>query len=142
MLDPKTIAFADYAGTRQYITWGNLMDNPKAHLFLIDYTTRQRVKLWGRAEMVEDATLTARLMPEGYRARPERALIFHLDAWEASCSQHISLRIDAAATRQRRPASSPPKTPASPNWRLRWPSKGEGGGGTWAVYGWSKSALS
>jgi predicted pyridoxine 5'-phosphate oxidase superfamily flavin-nucleotide-binding protein len=67
VLDDKTIGFADFAGNRQYITLGNLADNPKAYLFLIDYTHRRRVKIWGDARVVEgDAALTARLMPEGY----------------------------------------------------------------------------
>jgi predicted pyridoxine 5'-phosphate oxidase superfamily flavin-nucleotide-binding protein len=72
VLDDKTIGFADFAGNRQYITQGNLADNPKAYLFLIDYARRQRIKLWGEARVVEgDAELTARLMPEGYKARAE-----------------------------------------------------------------------
>lgn len=100
VLDPRTIGFADYAGNQQYITWGNLTDSPKAHLFLIDYASRQRVKLWGRAEVVDDAALTARLMPDGYRARPERAILFHLDAWDANCPQHIPTRFAAQDTAQ------------------------------------------
>jgi len=95
VLDARTIGFADYAGNRQYITWGNLTDTPKAHLFLIDYATRQRVKLWGQAEVVEDSTLTASLMPEGYRARPERVVLFHVQAWDANCPQHIPTRVSA-----------------------------------------------
>ena len=72
IVDDQTIAFADYAGNRQYITLGNLADNPKAHLFLIDFAHRQRIKIWGEARVVEgDAELVARLMPEGYKARPE-----------------------------------------------------------------------
>ena len=54
VLDDKTIAFADFSGNRQYISSGNLADNPKAHLFLIDYANRQRIKLWGEARIVED----------------------------------------------------------------------------------------
>jgi uncharacterized protein len=66
VLDDKTLGLADFAGNRQYITQGNLMDNPKAHLFLIDYTQRQRIKIWGEARIVEDNTeLMARLTPEG-----------------------------------------------------------------------------
>src|SRR4030095_9812616 len=73
VLDDKTIAFADFAGNRQYITQGNLADNPKAYLFLIDYTHKRRVKVWGEARVVEgDAELTAKLMPSNYRARPEQ----------------------------------------------------------------------
>lgn len=83
---------------RQYIIWGNLIDNPKAHLFLVGYATRQRVKLWGRAEMVENHNLTASLMPEGYRAGPEQALFFHLDDWEVDYSEHIPPCIDTKQT--------------------------------------------
>ncbi|SEB85143.1 hypothetical protein SAMN05519104_0248 [Rhizobiales bacterium GAS188] len=97
VLDHKTIGFADFAGNRQFITQGNLADNPKAHLFLIDYAHRQRVKIWGEARMVEgDASLVARLMPDGYEARPEQALLFTVAAWDANCQQHIPQRFEAA----------------------------------------------
>lgn len=96
VVDDHTIAFADFAGNRQYITQGNLADNSKAYLFLIDYRTRQRVKLWGEAEVVEDAELTAKLMPENYRARPEQVIIFKVAAWDTNCPQHIPLRFEAA----------------------------------------------
>src|SRR5262245_33677599 len=96
VLDEKTIGFADFAGNRQYITQGNLADNPKAQLFLIDYGSRQRVKIWGNARVVEgDAELTARLMPAGYNARPECVILFSVSAWNANCTQHIPLRVDA-----------------------------------------------
>jgi uncharacterized protein len=97
VLDDKTIGFADFAGNRQYITLGNLVENPKAQLFLIDYAHRQRVKIWGEAHIVEgDAALVARLSPEGYKARPEQALIFTVAAWDANCPQHIPQRFEAA----------------------------------------------
>jgi predicted pyridoxine 5'-phosphate oxidase superfamily flavin-nucleotide-binding protein len=97
VLDDKTIAFVDFSGNRQYITQGNLADNPKAHLFLIDYAQRQRIKIWGEARVVEgDAELTAKLTPEGYRARPEQVILFTVSAWSANCSQHIPQRFDAA----------------------------------------------
>jgi uncharacterized protein len=97
VLDDKTIGFADFAGNRQYITLGNLAENPKAHLFLIDYTCRQRVKIWGEARVIEgDADLTARLMPEGYKARPEQVILFTVSAWDANCPQHIPQRFEAA----------------------------------------------
>jgi uncharacterized protein len=97
LLDHKTIGFADFAGNRQYITQGNLADNPKAHLFLIDYAHRQRVKIWGEARVVEnDDALTARLMPQGYKARPEQAILFTVSAWDANCPQHITQRFEAA----------------------------------------------
>jgi uncharacterized protein len=97
VLDEHTIAFADFAGNRQYITQGNLSDNAKAHLFLIDYAHRRRVKIWGEARVVEgDADLIARLMPEGYKARPEQVILFTVAAWNANCPQHIPQRFEAA----------------------------------------------
>ena len=96
VLDEHTIAFADFRGNRQYITLGNLAENPKAHLFLIDYATRRRVKFWGEARVVEnDAALIAQLMPQGYKARAEQAIVFSVHAWDANCPQHIPQRVDA-----------------------------------------------
>jgi predicted pyridoxine 5'-phosphate oxidase superfamily flavin-nucleotide-binding protein len=96
VLGPRTLGFADYRGNRQYISQGNLEDNPRAFLFLIDYATRQRIKLWGRARVVEDdADLVAQLMPEGYDARPEQAVLFDVAAWDANCQQHIPQRFEA-----------------------------------------------
>src|SRR5262249_19227469 len=97
VLDEHTIAFADFAGNRQYITLGNLAENPKAHLFLMDYANGQRIKVWGEARAVEgDDALIARLMPDGYKARPEQAIVFSVKAWAVNCSQHIPRRFDAA----------------------------------------------
>jgi len=97
VLDDRTIGFVDFAGNRQYITQGNLADNPKAHLFLIDYAHRRRIKIWGEARVVEgDATLTARLMSEGYEARPEQLILFTVSAWDSNCPQHIPQRFEAA----------------------------------------------
>ena len=97
VLDEKTLAFVDFSGNRQYITQGNLADNPKAHLFLIDYATRQRVKVWGEARVVEkDSALIARLIPDGYGARPEQVILFTVSAWSANCPQHIPQRFEAA----------------------------------------------
>jgi uncharacterized protein len=97
VLDENTLGFVDFSGNRQYITQGNLADNPKAHLFLIDYAHQRRVKIWGEARIVEgDAELTARLMPDGYKARAEQVILFTVSAWNANCPQHIPLRFDAA----------------------------------------------
>ncbi len=97
VLDDKTIGFVDFSGNRQYITAGNLADNPKAHLFLIDYAERRRIKIWGEARVVEnDAELTAKLMPEGYAARPEQVILFTVAAWDSNCKQHIPQRFEAA----------------------------------------------
>jgi uncharacterized protein len=96
VLDEKTLGFADFAGNRQYITQGNLADNPKAYLFLIDYAQRRRLKLWGKARVVEDHKLAATLMPADYKARSEQAILFTVSAWSENCPQHIPQRIDAA----------------------------------------------
>src|SRR5947209_7881555 len=97
VLDDKTIGFADFVGNRQYITVGNLADNPKAYLFLIDYMHRRRIKIWGEARVVEgDAELVEKLMPEGYKARPEQAILFTVAAWDSNCAQHIPQRFEAA----------------------------------------------
>jgi predicted pyridoxine 5'-phosphate oxidase superfamily flavin-nucleotide-binding protein len=95
VLDEQTIAFADFAGNRQYITSGNLTDNPKAYLFLIDYLHRRRVKIWGEAKVVDDPALLARLMPPDYKARGEQVLVFTVSAWDSNCPQHIPQRFDA-----------------------------------------------
>jgi uncharacterized protein len=97
VIDEETIAFADFAGNRQYITQGNLADNPRAYLFLIDYAHRRRVKIWGEARVVEgDVELMAKLMPEGYKARAEQVILFTVSAWDTNCPQHIPQRFDAA----------------------------------------------
>lgn len=97
VLDSATIAFADFSGNRQYISSGNLTENPKAHLFLIDYAHRRRIKIWGEAKIVEgDDALLAQLTPEGYRARPEQVMIFAVTAWDSNCPQHIPQRFEAA----------------------------------------------
>ena len=97
VIDETTLGFADYAGNRQYVTQGNLADNPRAYLFLIDYAHRRRVKIWGEAHMVEgNAGMIAALMPEGYAAQPERALLFKVAAWDANCPKHIPQRFEAA----------------------------------------------
>jgi uncharacterized protein len=97
VLDDKTVGFADFSGNRQYVTQGNLAANPKAYLFLIDYAHRRRVKIWGVAHVVEgDAGLIAKLMPDGYRARPEQAILFTVSAWSVNCPQHIPQRFEAA----------------------------------------------
>ncbi|QWG17939.1 pyridoxamine 5'-phosphate oxidase family protein [Bradyrhizobium sediminis] len=97
ILDRHTLAFADYSGNRQYITQGNLSENPKANIFLMDYAHRRRVKIWGEARVVDDdpALLTS-LMPQGYKARPEQVILFRIAAWDTNCPQHIPQKFDAA----------------------------------------------
>ena len=90
VIDERTLAFADFSGNRQYITTGNLAENPRALIFLMDYQHRQRVKIWGIARVIEDdPELVARLFPEAYRARAEAAIVFTVEAWDANCPQHI-----------------------------------------------------
>ena len=97
ILDKQTLAFADYKGNRQYITQGNLTENPKAYIFLIDYVNRRRVKLWGEARVIEDdPALIASLMPRDYKAKPEQAILFKIAAWDSNCPQHIPMKFDAA----------------------------------------------
>ena len=97
VLDDRTLGFADYAGNRQYITISNLAGNDRAFLFLLDFANRQRIKVWGRARVVEnDPKLMERLVEPGYRARPERAILFTIEAWDVNCSQHITERYTQA----------------------------------------------
>ncbi len=97
VLDDMTIAFADFSGNRQYITLGNLTDNPKAFLFLIDFQNLQRVKIWGEARVIEnDAALIKQLKSDTYDARVEQAIVFTVAAWDTNCPQHIPRRFDAA----------------------------------------------
>src|SRR6202047_3564775 len=97
VLDKNTLAFADYKGNRQYITQGNLSENPKAYIFLMDYAHRRRVKIWGEARVVDDdPALLQSLMPQGYKARPEQVILFKISAWDTNCPQHIPQKYDAA----------------------------------------------
>ena len=105
VLDESTLAFADFSGNRQYITAGNLAENPLAMIFIMDYRTKDRVKLWGTAEVVEnDPALIDRLLPDSYHVRAEAAIVFHLASWDTNCRQHIPQMIfaeEAAAFGQR-----------------------------------------
>lgn len=94
VVDERTLGFADYRGNRQFITLGNLSENDHAYLFLLDFSRRQRIKLWGRARVVEnDAALIERLFDHGYKAKPERVILFTIEAWDVNCSQHITARL-------------------------------------------------
>lgn len=93
VLDEKRLAFADFKGNRQYITLGNLSENPRAYIFLMDYANRRRIKIWGRAEVVEaDPWLVEKLSDPEYSGVPERAVVFHVEAWDVNCPQHIVRR--------------------------------------------------
>ncbi|MCH7957868.1 MAG: pyridoxamine 5'-phosphate oxidase family protein [Proteobacteria bacterium] len=93
VVDEKTLAFADFKGNRQYITAGNLTENDKAYIFLMDYANRRRIKIWGRARVVvDDPELLERLADAGYEAVPEQAVVFEIEAWDVNCPQHITPR--------------------------------------------------
>ncbi len=93
VLDERSLGLADYGGNRQYITAGNLSENDRAYIFLMDYPNRRRIKIWGRARVVEDdAALLERLADPGYEGKPERALLFEIEAWDVNCPQHITPR--------------------------------------------------
>lgn len=97
VIDEKTLGFADYRGNRQYITLANLSENDRAFLFLLDPARQQRIKIWGRARVVEnDPALIERLFDKGYKARPERAILFTIEAWDVNCSSHIVTRFTEA----------------------------------------------
>ena len=93
VLDESTLGFADFGGNRQYITLGNLSENPKAFLFLMDYARSRRIKLWGHARIVEDnPALLDRLRDPDYPGKVERAILFQIEAWDINCPQHIHKR--------------------------------------------------
>ena len=96
VLDGKTLAFADFRGNRQYITAGNLSENDKAYIFLMDYPNRRRIKIWGHAKVVDDPELMERLSDADYGAVPEQAVVFEVTAWDVNCPQHITPRFTEA----------------------------------------------
>ena len=97
VIDEKTLGFADYRGNRQYITLANLSENDRAYLFLLDPARKQRIKIWGRARVIEnDVALVEKLFDAGYKAKPERAILFTIEAWDVNCSQHIVTRYTEA----------------------------------------------
>ncbi len=97
VLDETTLAFADFKGNRQYITAGNLTENDKAYIFLMDYANRRRIKIWGRARVVvDDPELLERLADADYEAIPEQAVVFEVEAWDVNCPQHITPRFTEA----------------------------------------------
>lgn len=93
VVDSQTLGFGDFAGNRQYITLGNIAENPKAFIFLMDYARSRRIKLWGKLRMVEgDAKLLEQLRDDAYPGKVERALLFEIEAWDVNCPQHIHRR--------------------------------------------------
>ena len=116
VMDDQTLGFADFGGNRQYITLGNLSENPKAFIFLMDYANQQRVKLWGTARVVEDdAELQERLRDPDYPGKVERAILFTVEAWDMNCPQHIHQRF---SKREVAPVIEKLRR-GSPNWNRR-----------------------
>ena len=92
-LDDRTLVFADFMGNRQYISLGNLAENDQAFIFLMDYPSQTRIKIWGRAEIIEDdPDLLSRLTNSHYKGKPERVIRFRVEAWDVNCRQHIQPR--------------------------------------------------
>ncbi len=100
VIDDAVIGFADFKGNKQYVTTGNLAENDKAFLFLMDYARRRRVKIWGRARMTDDPDVIAALVDPSYPAAAERALVFTVTAFDVNCPQHIPQKLDAQLVRQ------------------------------------------
>lgn len=93
VLDEQTLGFADFKGNRQYITLGNLAENPKAFIFLMDYASSRRIKMWGTAHVVENnPDILQRLRDPEYPGQVERAIVFSVEAWDVNCPQHIHQR--------------------------------------------------
>jgi hypothetical protein len=98
VLDQSTLGFADYSGNRQYVTTGNVLKNDRIALFLMDYPNRTRLKLLGRMELVDsgDTKNMVLLEDDAYRARVERGMIIHVEAFDWNCPQHITPRYSQA----------------------------------------------
>ena len=95
VLDEKTLAFADFSGNKQYISAGNLSENTKAYIFLMDYANRRRIKIWGEAKVIEDdPKLLEQVFDADYKARPERVMVFTITAWDVNCPQHIPVKLE------------------------------------------------
>lgn len=93
VLDERTLGFADFKGNVQYVTVGNLLENDKAFLFLMDYRHRKRLKIWGKANVIEgNQLLISSLKVPSYEAEIERVIVFQVEAWNWNCPQHIPIR--------------------------------------------------
>jgi predicted pyridoxine 5'-phosphate oxidase superfamily flavin-nucleotide-binding protein len=97
VIDPRTLAFADFSGNRQYVSVGHMAANPKAFLFLMDYERQQRVKIYGNAHVSDDPALLRATAVDGYDAEVERVIVFDVGGWTANCPQHIPRRVSAAS---------------------------------------------
>ncbi len=101
VIDDHTLAFADFTRNRQYISVGNLAENNKVCMFLMDYTTRTRIKIWGTAEVVkDDSALLETVTDKHYKGRVERAVRLHVESWDVNCRQHITERFTKSEIEQ------------------------------------------
>ncbi|MEQ1953430.1 pyridoxamine 5'-phosphate oxidase family protein [Mesorhizobium yinganensis] len=100
VLDERTLACADFRGNRQYISVGNLAANDRTSLILMDYVGRRRLKIFAHAEVSNDPDVVAKVVLPSYEAKVERALMFHLDAFDWNCPQHITPRFTQAQIEQ------------------------------------------
>jgi hypothetical protein len=89
VIDDTTLGFADLAGNKQFITLGNLAENDRAFVFLIDYTAQRRVKLWVRARVANDAATIDSVRVPNSTAKADQAIVLQLVAWDENCPQHI-----------------------------------------------------
>jgi len=90
VINDRTLGFADFRGNRQYISYGNIEDNNKVFLFLMDYPNRIRIKIWGTAQVIENnQQLIEKLMVSEYKGKAERAFIIKVETWDKNCPQHI-----------------------------------------------------
>lgn len=97
ILNPRTLGFADFRGNVQYISVGNLSENDRAFLFLMDYRNRRRLKILGRAKVVEDdPAILAQVQDSDYSAIVERVIVFEIEGWDWNCPQHIPIRYSEA----------------------------------------------
>lgn len=97
IIDDKTLGFADFKGNLQYISVGNLTENNRVFLFLMDYAHRRRLKIWGRGEVIDtDSELLGELTVADYPAAVERGIVINIDAMSWNCRQHIPLKYSEA----------------------------------------------
>ena len=110
VIDNHTLAFGDFKGNRQYISFGNLEENDKVCLFLMDYINRRRVKIWGTAKVIEDdPQLLEKTTCPNCESKPERVFLIHVKAWDSNCPQHINPRFTKSEieTMEGRPCCEP-----------------------------------
>ena len=102
ILDDSSLGFADFSGNAQFISVGNLTENNKSNIFLMDYPNRRRIKIWGTAKVIEDdEELIKKLSDPDYGGRPERVIVFKIEAWDINCPQHITPRYTEKEARAR-----------------------------------------